>query len=508
MDPRRAAFLPSLDTVRLVLAPALVLIVTGLDRGYQTELWQHLARGRLIAQEASVVSVDRFTFTVPGREFRDGNWLSQLAGYGLYQAGGLELVQVANSLILAAAVGLLVLLCWRESGSTQIAGAAGVWAFLGLWQTLLIRPQSVSILLFVVLYAVLLAAVRRPRLLALCPFVMALWVNVHGGFAVGLALILTFAAPAAWRRFGRRERDPAPFYPWPACFVMCVGATLLNPYGWEVYLYAGGLSAVGVARGIEEWLPPSPRTLVGIIFALSVVGVGLLSVIGRRRLTVRDACVLSCFAIPAFLSVRMTVWWFLAAAPIAARLASGIKDPLLSGSPRPSRVAAGALAILAMACVASLPILESISPLPAATRSARRIEDDLAAIASALLSSPDAAPRLFTRMEWANYFAWRLDGRTPVFVEGHVELYPADVWSDYTTVNDGRPGWRDVLDRYRVSFLVIDPTGQRALLSEVRSSPEWTQRASSGGAVLFERRGHVPTDESASSDVAPAGGDF
>src|SRR5207237_684552 len=150
--PRTLLRLPTLDAVRLALAPALVFIVTGLDRGYQTELWQHLARGRLIAGEGAIVSADRFPSTVPGRELIDSNWLSQLVYYGRYSLGGLELVQFVNSLTLAAAVALLVHLCRTASGSMRIAGGIGVVVFLGLWQTLLIRPQSYSVLLFVALY--------------------------------------------------------------------------------------------------------------------------------------------------------------------------------------------------------------------------------------------------------------------------------------------------------------------------------------------------------------------
>src|SRR4051812_6487494 len=106
-----------------MLAPALVFVATGLDRGYQTDLWQHLARGRLIVGERAVVSVDRFTFTVAGREVRDNNWLSQVLYYGLHSAGGLGLIQVVNSLVLAAALAWLVCLCRRASRSTAVAAA-------------------------------------------------------------------------------------------------------------------------------------------------------------------------------------------------------------------------------------------------------------------------------------------------------------------------------------------------------------------------------------------------
>ena len=60
-----------------------------------------------------------------------------------------------------------------------------VFVFLGLWQLfLLIRPQTISLLLFVLLYAVLEGAERRPWLLALAPCLLALWVNVHGAFPI------------------------------------------------------------------------------------------------------------------------------------------------------------------------------------------------------------------------------------------------------------------------------------------------------------------------------------
>ncbi len=68
--------------------------------------------------------------------------------------------------------------------------------FLGLWQTLLIRPQSFSLLLFVLLHAVLTHADQDRRLLVIPPLMMALWANLHGGFAIGLLLIGAFAAAA------------------------------------------------------------------------------------------------------------------------------------------------------------------------------------------------------------------------------------------------------------------------------------------------------------------------
>ena len=502
MDPA-PRWLPNLDTVRLLLAPALVFIVAGIDRGYQTELWQHLARGRLIAAERAVVSVDRFTFTVPGRELRDNNWLSQLLYHGLHEAGGLELVQAVNALALAAAVALLVRLCRRAAGgSTGVAAAVGTCAFVGLWQTLLIRPQSFSMLLFVLLYGLLDAARNRPRLLWFVPPLMALWANLHGGFAVGLVLVGIFALAELWRRLrpSRDDTDRSRAGPFAACGLAAFSATLLNPYGPEVYLYAGNLSALGVTRGIEEWLPPSPASLVGCAFILSVLTLGALCTVSRRSVTFRDICLLVCFALPACVSVRMTVWWFLAAAPIAARLIAARLPAAGQTEPRPSPLGSAAFALLVAACALSVPWLESISPL-LLTRSPHRTETDLRAVADSLPADAPSPPRVFTRMEWGNYLAWRTEGRVPVFVEGHVELYPPEVWSQFVTVNDGLPGWEAVLEGHGVRFLLLDQTYHGPLLSDVRRSGRWEERVRAGAAVLYERA----ADAFGNADHRPAG---
>jgi hypothetical protein len=521
-------WLPTRDTIRILLAPALVFIATSLDRGYQTDYWQHLARGALIAREHAVVSVDRFTFTVPGRAYYDNNWLTQLLYYGLHRVGDLALVQFVNSLALAAGLAGLVALCRRASGSTACAAAAGVMAFLGLWPTLLIRPQTFSILLFVGLYALLLAARRRPRVLVWAPPIMAVWANVHGGFAVGLALIFAFALGAvggacfarAWGDDdGRRRRRPygntgdagvapteagdagvaptgadAPrqLFPLVSCLALSAVATLANPYGWDVYRYAGRLSAVGVARGIEEWLPPTVGSPIGLAFFASVVVVGLLIVVCRRRPTVTEACVLACFALPAFGAARMTVWWHLAAAPVIARLAAeallarGWATTSRGDSARPSRVACVALVGLAVVCVLSVPWMEKYNPVLGTLRPAGRTETDLQTVAEGLAGREGA--RVFTRLDWANYLAWSLEGRCPVFVEGHVELYPDETWRQYVAVAGGSPRWGEVLDRYGVDYLLLDEADQDGLLSRVRQSPRWIRRARAGPAVLFGRR--------------------
>jgi hypothetical protein len=138
-----------------LLAPAVIFILTGVDRSYQTDLWHHLARGREICATGTIVSHDVFTYTVAGQAFIDNNWLTQVAGWQIYRLGGLELVQAINSLLLATTVAILVGLGVRLGASPRVAAGVSLAMVVGLSQTLLIRPQTVSMLLFATLLLVL-----------------------------------------------------------------------------------------------------------------------------------------------------------------------------------------------------------------------------------------------------------------------------------------------------------------------------------------------------------------
>ena len=82
-------------------------------------------------------------------------------------------------------------------------------------------------------------------------------------------------------------------------------------------------------------------------------------------------------------------------------------------------------------------------------------------------------------------------GRSSVFVEGHIELYPDDTWRRYLTVTEGRPGWDRVLDRNGVDYLILDESYHAALIERVDQSHDWSRQMRAGSAVPFARREQV-----------------
>jgi hypothetical protein len=490
--------MPTDRWTRLLLVPALVFIATAVDRNYQTDLWHHLARGRAIVSEGRLLNEDRFTYTVHGQPLQDVNWGWQVLFYRLHALGGLPLVQTVNSGVLAGMMALLVVLAWRRSGSLSAACAVGIVAFFGLWQLLIIRPQTLSLLLFVLLYGLLEAALGRRWLLLLPPLVMVLWVNVHGGFPIGLVLIGCYVAATGIEHFldhtptsPERPRRVKASWPWLSCLLFSVLATFANPYGWHVYEYVGLTSHRASGRHIDEWLPPSFDQLTGKVWALSLLLLVLGLVFSRRRLAWRELCLLCCFLPLACGSVRMVAWWLLVLAPILAALLVEAWPRLLqfdAADSRPSLGNALACSCLVGVMLLSSPWLEAWNPILARPGRAHRTETDLQALADHLRAEGHAG-RIFTRFAWAEYLGWNLTPHYTVFMDGRIEIIPDEVWLQYAAVTHGRADWEGILAQYGVDCLVLDRSGyHHDLLPLVQRSPAWRQVDQQGDAVVFVRQ--------------------
>ena len=514
-------WLPNINWVRAIVCPAVVFIATGLDRGYQTDFWHHIACGREIARTGRVVDAEPFTFTVAGQPVRDANWLTQLAYFRLHEFGGLALVQIVNSLVLALAAGVLVWVCRRRGGSMPVAVGVCVFAFAGIWQTLLIRPQSVSLLLFVLLYAILMEAEQRRWLLLLPPLLMALWANVHGGFPIGLFLIGAFIVGIVAERFGVSLQKrfasarpagslqrPGDLTEDPAlairrgrgilaglitCFIASAGATLLNPYGASIYQYILTLSATASGRQIEEWMPPSMNLWVGRAWLASIAGLIMLLAFAPRRPRGRELFTAMCFLPLACASVRMVPWWLLAVAPVLAmmigRSLALVASPKRSTLPRPSFAASAMLVGIASVVALSTPWLERYNPVFGTLRPAARPESNLQALVDRIEpGGPLQSSRVFSRLEWGEYLVWSAHPKASVFMDGRIEIYPDDVWQEYHAVTSARADWQSILDARGVDYLLLDSAFHRELIPRVASSPHWRRVDAAGPALLYERR--------------------
>ena len=380
-------FLPTDAWVRRLLVPVVVFLAMVSNHDYLVDFWHHLARGRAMVQTGTLVNQDIFTFTVYGQSFQDVNWLSQLFFYGLFQLGGLDLVQVVNALALAITFYLVIGLCTRVSKSLFWSALVGVVLFFGVWQTMTIRPQTFSMLLFVVLFDLLERSDHRPLLLIVPPFILALWTNLHGAFPAGLMLIGCFflAGVIDWAsRSRKRPEDSGRLrgrLAWlGASLAASTLATLANPYGWDIYRYVGVTSRRSTQRQIEEWLAPSWDQWTGAAFFVSLFILASLLVLNWRKpsraIGMRDFLLLACFLPLACIAVRMVVWWMLVLAPVAAKILAGLMPQESERDTKPTVGSGLIFILLLLVAMFGLPGLQHFHPL-LLLKQQSRVESDL-----------------------------------------------------------------------------------------------------------------------------------
>jgi tetratricopeptide (TPR) repeat protein len=207
-------------------------LLAGLHTLRDFDLGWQLATGRWVVQQRQVFSTDVFSYTANGQP-----WiypvLSGITFYLAYLAGGYALLSWMGAL---ACAGTVALLFRRRS---LVGSALAVVAVPLVASRTQPRAEMFTTILFAAFLSLLWRHYRAGRArLWLLPVLMVAWVNLHLGFAAGLAICagyvflevldLPFVATrtAALTRLRKA-------WPWLA---LTGAATFFNPFGPHLYL--------------------------------------------------------------------------------------------------------------------------------------------------------------------------------------------------------------------------------------------------------------------------------
>lgn len=505
----------TLDQVWLFAALAFVALRALLTTVSPQDYWWHLATGRLIVETGAIPTVDSFSYTQAGAAFYNQSWLGQLLMYGLYRLGGLELTVLTQALMLAASYGLLLLLCVRRSGWARLgAGLIMVGTIPASFDNWLVRPQTYALPLFIG-YLYILTRWRNPQgawsapprgrsgaaFLLVLPVLGAVWVNLHGSFVLGGALIgLTFVGE--WLR--RWQEDRAEERTWAArpvgqaedvltraerpvrrplseLFVAGVltGASwLLNPGGWQVLGYVRDLlNSSAVTQLVMEWAPITVRQPNGVIFFLFVlVGVVILAY-ARRRPDPVDMLLAGVFLWLALSAVRNNIWFVAVATPLLAtqaaswRSQSAATQPAFQGLPSLNAALVGTIGLMLLLC---LPWLKPWLGLPPQLGALVSPDTPIAAV-ERLQSEAQQPARLFHEMGYGSYLIWAAPEQK-VWADPRIELYPLAQWLDYQRLSSGLEV-TPLLEQYAIDGLLLSNENQAPLVHWAAARPnEWELR--------------------------------
>ncbi len=90
--------------------------------------------------------------------------------------------------------------------------------------------------------------------------------------------------------------------------------------------------------------------------------------------------------------------------------------------------------------------------------------------------------RIFTQDQWADYLIYRKWPKVRVFFDGRSDFYGRELAMDYLAAMEGKPRWREVLDRYRFDTVLVPPAVPLASLLKMDAG--W-QVADDDGQAAF-----------------------
>lgn len=492
------------------------------------DFWWHMALGREIARSGAVPVVDTYSWSLPpDTPFFYQSWLSEWLFYQLYTLGGLGLIVVTRNLLLLTAYTLVGLDAQRRSGSWRLGALAIGGAGLMTLNNLTVRPQMFSWLLFAATWALLsrfrtetgtrhhgpgegnqqpgrAQAATVPRSLLLVPALMCAWVNLHGAFAIGLALIgLTVAGESlklllSWRRPGTQALTSVRLgWLWLAA-VLSGAALLVNPRGLEVLGYVGRLVGNPAVRQLViEWQPTDLLMFPGVLIPFALTLAVLLWLRRPTRFDLTDALLLVVFAALAWRGQRNVIWFGMVAWPIIA----GLLAQPARATQRPARSMQLSLLNYGMLLGLSLPLLIVQPPLkatldlpPVFAGLGRSFPEGslidgstpVAAVAWLQTQPLPANTRLFHDMGYGSYLMWALP-EVRVYTDPRIELYPLAIWQRYQRIARNENAQAE-LASLGATHALLSRSGQPELLGMLASQGSgWTQRYADDQAVFFER---------------------
>jgi hypothetical protein len=477
----------------------------------------HIRTGQLILATHTIPRVDPFSSTMAGQPWFAWEWLYDTLVGALERVAGFNAVVVFTALTIALTFSWTFRLLLRRSTNLIVAVMLVLLAASAAMIHFLARPHVVS-WLFTVAWLWLLESSdksfddpsaltpQHERAVWVLPPLMLVWVNVHGGFLLGFALLGIYWFSAEWECFrsgsdrfedalrkiraGKRARDLA------AVAGMSALATFVNPYGWRLHAHIYSyLSNRFLMDHIDEFQSPNFHGVAQKCFAVLLL-LTLLAVATRKNATsqirVSEALIVL-FAVYSglYASRNIPVSALLLILVIGPRLSNGLqafaetlkKRRVASSSTRssstsfPARMQAIDSRLRGHLWPVAAVVLTCWVAFHAGQLGTTRLMDAhfdskrFPAGAVGYLEAHSLQGPIFAPDSWGGYFIYRLYPQTKVAIDDRHDFYGEALLKSYLKTMHVEPGWEDFLQQHPVRCIVVPKDS--ALANILLEAPAW-----------------------------------
>jgi hypothetical protein len=477
-----------LETRRVfVVILALGLFAMAARNVTDPDVWWHLRTGQLILQSHAALHADPYSFTKFGQPWVNHEWLSDVLFFITYRTTGWAGLIVVFAAVTSATFILAFLCC---DGRPYLAGALTTWAALASVPFWGVRPQTLSMLFASLFLFILVRSSARPNLLWWMLPVMLVWVNLHAGFALGIALLAVFLfGDLLDLAFGLEEwsQSRGRLQKLVLALAACVAVVPLNPYGVRMYWYPlETVHSKSIQGYVSEWLSPNFHDRMHLPVLLMMLAMFLAATVSPLRLRPRELLLLSVTTLAALHSARQITVYSLVAAPQLSRMAFAWRSErqsfkLKQHSPTLRLRLFNGIFLLAFLTFTLTRVRHVV-----ATQANSEARTFPSAAVSFLATNRLPGP-LLNHYNWGGYLIWKLYPKYRVYIDGRTDLY-GDAFMDQFafTYYISDAAWRQTLEKWQIRTAILPPDAP--LVAALRCQRDWREIYGDSQAVILLRK--------------------
>jgi len=461
---KRLSVVPSIADILFVSVFLLLALRMGQGLLSDADTGYHIRAGEYILETHTVPKQDIFSYTTPPLPWTAHEWLSEVIMAVIHKAAGLTGLVTFFSFVIAFTYYLLFRILRAQGGNILTATAVMLLVVASSQIHWLARPHIFSLLLLVLWYFVLDEYQYRDKnYLYIFPPVMLLWVNLHGGFIIGLVLIGVYLVINLLKALLSFEGEKIVLARKTKALGLALAACLLvsivNPDGYHILLFPFKLtSSKFIMDRVSEFLPPNfhePLPFKYLFFFM----LALLAV-SPRRLNLIELALLLLFTNMALYSARYIPLFAIMAAPVLLRQFDSLVDQwdgkwanFVKG--RDKRLAAtdasarGFLWPVAALLLVGTFVLNG-ELVYRFDKNAKAVE------AVEFMKETHLSGNMFNNDEIGDYIIYASWPDYRVFFDGRSDMYGVDRIKEYEKVTGIKTGWEGVLEKYDVNWIIFN----------------------------------------------------
>ena len=483
----------------------------------------HIRNGELMLRTHAITRVDPFSATMSGQPWYAWEWLYDVLIAAIHHLLGLNGVVFYSAAVMAVSFVLVFYLAMRRGGSLPVTLVMIVLSLGAASVHFLARPHVLSWLLTVIWFELLDSACsldpqsdldlepNTARRLYWLPILMLFWVNLHGGFLLGFALLGVYLVGGVIRYFScpeQRSEIVSRLRRLGLVGVVSLLASFVNPYGYKLHLHIYRyLSDRFLMNHVTEFLSPDFHGVAQQCFAVMLLITIAALASARRKPGPTHLLVILLAAYSGLYASRNL--------PVSSMLFTLIIAPMLSETvaraSENTEISLWLRGLLSRVNNFGIRmeklelrfqghlwiVLAFFLGLWACLHGGRLgsvqlvnayFDDKRFPVEAAeVIAKRDVREPIFCPDLWGGYLIYRLYPQTKVVVDDRHDLYGDHFFEDYLKVVFVQPEWSKVLDEKHVNWVLVQKNSSLATILGLTSG--WKLIHEDETAVLFHRAG-------------------